>query len=395
MTQIISPSSALSIDQDITGEVPDFKFDNPTVARLETPATGVHFFEAKDPVDAEVLILSAGLHGDELAGLRILDTLRQQICSGKIELKKNVLFIDGNLKAMHQAISGMVKGVPAEARYWKGDKDYGMEANANRMWVWEELDLSREYESFAGQRRQIIWQAINDILLGGSGTAEVQAAVQHHDIHQSFKVPTVKAVRGNYHDDSEYTYGMAYGSDEFFSQRFGTVFAGLVQSDPLVAQTFAGITAREFRAKSITAELGSITSRDEVTYAHKLLEALVRELEGVSPFVCETPPDIWRQLEPIIREREVDRFGFYDVVGRNGFPPTNLGCNILVSKDNRGYDVGSITEPPEDFVPLQTSVYVNNGDKSFYLPQGESVLFANAQVVEGDRAGVLIERVKE
>ncbi len=363
-------ASQLSMAEEMQGELAEISCSNAYVSRFEHPEKGIYFFESKAPVDAKVMILSSGLHGDELAGIEIMDVLRAEIFSGKLELRKHVLFIDGNLKAMQQALTKKQQGMVMNSRYFDGDASYGgLVANANRQWVVELLEKLSTNGSYASRRQWEIWKALNEILKGGTDTQDIQGAPEHLDLHQSFKVPKVSEVRGEYQDESEYTYAMVYASLKRFRQKYGDVFAGAVISESGKAETFAGITAREFRAQSITAELGTIGNPNDVTFADKMLASLWFQLQGGKKEVANIPMDVWQQVETILREEGVQDFGFYETLEEGKVPP------------------------PQDFVPLEHELLVPKSNGGYYkINSGQSLLFAKDDVGEGDRAGVVIER---
>ncbi len=332
------------------------------------------------------------MHGDELAGVNIIDTLRQRLCSGALNLRRNVIFVDGNLRAIEEAYNNP-QSEPGAHRYFSEDKAAGVTANANREWLRELLEKAANESVYADGRRKKIWAALKSVLLGGSDTSEVSESFQHHDLHQSFSVPKIKDVRGEYHNDSEYGYGMVYAEMEFFQLRYSSVYAGLVYSDPMEAQTFAGATAREYGATAITAEIGTIGHTKEQTYEHKMLAALAAELEGREPEKNAVLPDVWKPVQTIIREDATARFGFYTTTERNGTPDRSIGGrNVVLSEDESGYTIGTKINPPTDFMPLPRSAYISNGEASGYLPSQTALLFANDNVVVGDRAGVVIKR---
>ena len=367
----IGTFSWLSIREEKSDEIFKLKCKNSSVKTFEHPEKWVFFFESSEPIGDEIVLLSAGIHWDELAWVRILDMLRMDIFSGKINLKKHVCFIDGNLRAMDQAMQVSLDGKIPESRYWDADKKYGLEANANRMWDTQKLKNASNYWSYAAKRRGEIWRALNEVLLAWSDTNNFTGNLIHTDIHQSFSVPTVKEVRWEYGDDSEYTYGMAYESDTIKSinllrKKFGDVYAGLVISNPNKAETFAAITAREFQATSVTAELGSIGSRDNITYADKMYDALKKELTWYPRDLSFIPVDIWKQIQTIIRKQDSD-FWFRNIDGSS---------------------ISAI----QDFVPTENDVLIQNDDISFTAKSPSSFLFMNQNVVIGDRAWVMIEK---
>lgn len=365
--------SLLSIAEEDNDEIWKLICQNASVQRLDHPEKWVYFFESSQPIDEEVLLISAWIHGDELAGVKIIDILRREILVWKLNLRKHVCFIDGNLKAMKQAMQKTSDGKIPSSRYWNPDKKYGIEANANRMWEKEYLQKGLSFWSYAANRRVEIWSAINSILLWWSDTSEFKWKLIHTDIHQSFKVPTVKDVRWEYHDESEYTYGMAYESETVESvnmlrQKFWDVYAWLVISDPDTAETFAAITAREFSSSSVTAELWTIWSPDSITYADRMLIALRRELEWRPGVYTNIGIDIWKQQKTIIRKQE-EGFGFYD----------------------ENWEI--IEDMITDFVPTKQEISIRNNSQSFVVPKKTSFLFANRRVVIWDRAWVIITKM--
>jgi len=365
--------SRISIEEENRDQIFTLTCDNTSVQRFEHPEKGVYFFESADPIDDEVLLLSAGIHWDELAWVRILDDLRAKIFSGEILLRKHVCFVDGNLRAMDQAMSALQNNEDRDSRYWDADKKFGMEANANRMWLTDYLQDTKSFWSYASRRRREIWLALNNILLWGSDTSEFTGSLLHTDIHQSFHVPTIKQVRWWYKNDTEYAYGMAYQSSIFssidiFKKRFWDVYAWLVISNSDTAETFAGITARELNACSVTAEIGTIGNPDEITRADRMSVALQNELEWTPKALLNPAVDVWDQISSIIRKQE-EWFGFYN------------------NSDNSEAIIS-------DFIPTWDDILIQNKEETFTAWKDSSFLFVNKNVVLGDRAGIMIERLQ-
>lgn len=332
-------------------ELPSWR--NDSVRSMEMPRPGVIIVTphggSNDP-----LVLAGGIHGDERAGVVTLDEIVHAITVGTLPVRRPVFLLYGNLAAMR---SNGQKGT----RCAPGDR--GRTSNLNRCFG-NGLFLSPQ--SFAEARANDLMEVLEGELAGHPWIDAI-------DVHQSFFVPTVAAVRGS-GDRSEYTYSMLYprlGTAEtlrWIYEQFSDIVAGAVLNSMNVQHsTFAGYMAQTFEARAATFEQGTIGSTDPLTFVPQLLSNLCHKIAGERTLFTPTGFDVWRSERPILKETEC--FTFLD-------------------------DVGAPTATvPQDFVPVSHALIARDGSKEYRVePDEDRLLFSNATVPLGDRAAQVIRR---
>lgn len=302
----------------------------------------------------EYLVLSGGVHGDEKAGVVILDRLLYDIIIGDLPVQgKNILFLYGNLEAMQVNDGHGARCVQPEV---------GVNSNLNRCFNRGRFEKTRCY---AERRANEMMDAI-----AGLGNANIEAI----DIHQSFDVPTLEQLRGD-EDRTEYTYAMLYPKTEQSSLAwiymcYSDIVAGAVLNDmDQTHHTWAGYLATQHGANAATFEQGTIGRVDHLTFSPQLLDNLRRHIRGEVRAMYRQGCDVWRCVRSIARNTKDFMF-----------------------LDSRG---NPLTKAPSDFMSLGYSVVARDGDITHQLTSEERLLFANATVPLGDRAAQVIVEEKE
>ncbi len=327
------------------------------IASFREMAHGCFWVRRRRVSSERLLVVSGGMHGDEKAGIFIVETLLNKLTEGVINLHTDTLLLFGNIEA---AFAQDGKGVRALK-----ENGCGHFNNLNRCFG---TPFSNP-KCYAQKRANEIMHVLEEV-------APKYKRIDAIDVHQSFAVPLVEEVRDNCHNRTEYTYAMAYPGVHpehevlnWFYQEYSDIVAGVVLYPPGTYPTFAGYMAATFGAYAATFEQGTIGYLDEVTYTPQLLANLERKLSG--RFIIDKPLgfDVWEKRQDIIKEHT--DFTFLDINGN----PTHT--------------------PPRDFVAFPQQAYAKQGGVLIYREGRERLLFANPDVPVGDRTACVIARKKE
>lgn len=350
----LSELSINEVDQNISNFPKQLPFTNDFVSSITAPVAGVISIKCKPvtPLITRPLVLSGGIHGDERAGVVILDKLAKDIMSGDLSVFRDVVLIYGNLRAMSENGGNGVRCV---------EEEVGVTANLNRCFG---NSLFGNPQCYAEYRANQIMKFLHEVDMRN---------FEAIDIHQSFKVPYVSEVRGKI-DRTEYTYAMLYPHDiddtlKWIHESYSDIVAGAVINDMSIHHnTFAGYMAREFGASSATFEQGTIGNVDWATFTPQLFENLCQKVSGVNIIDKPLGFDTWEYVNSIIRRD--DDFAFLDASGND------------------------LDGAPTDFIPIGYKCIARNGDERHHINDGERLLFGNAKVPIGDRAAAIIREYK-
>lgn len=316
------------------------------------PAPGIFVIESEDGTN-DTEIVSAGIHGDEMAGVHIVDEYLGDVLSGKCEVRKNLLIFFGNLSALG---------------YSRVIEESGNETdNLSRTW---NQGLHENPRNYAQKRANTITPQIESVFDAGG---EIIAT----DIHQSFNVPLVNMIRGPngaVKGETRYNYMMAYPLDNNIERSMRWIYdntsdivAGVVfndMSDPERFTTFSGYIANN-GGISGTYEQGEIGYCDGNTYAPQLMRSVAARIAGYQlRKEMRMKFDTWKVAGQLLKED--DSFEFLD------------------------RDENPTEEVPIDFLETPQNVAKQNG-RLITLQDDQRVVFANSKVNKGDRAGVIIE----
>ncbi|MEX0917762.1 MAG: succinylglutamate desuccinylase/aspartoacylase family protein [Candidatus Paceibacterota bacterium] len=297
------------------------------------------------------LLIAGGIHGDEKAGIAILDHIIGELAKVKTKVRRSLLLVYGNLEAMRASDFMGARCVEPE----KGEL-----SNLNRCFG---RGLFENPETYAQRRANEITEAVESFV-SRFGVPDVI------DIHQSFAVPSLRAVRAGPPDRSDYTYAMAYPvhgegpSLSWFYESYSDIVAAVVLNDMACEHhTFAGYMASAYGANAATFEQGTIGYIDFDTFVPQLQRNLLRKIGGEERLRHQEGYDVWRVVRSVAKQTEDFHF---------------------VDSDCRR------TDAPVDFLPLRRGdrggTVAVDGDTVHELTKGERPLFANANVPIGDRA---------
>lgn len=323
---------------------------NNTVAKVESPAPGIFLIEsAYGGNDTE--IISAGIHGDEMAGVIALSDYLTDILTGRALVRKNIIAFFGNLKALGQS---------REIKETGDHRD-----NLNRCW---NQGIFNNPVNSAQKRANIITRIILDAI-------NIRANNIASDFHQSFDMPTVREVRmkDGMWGNSEYDFmvtnflkGEIKKGLEEIKNRISNIIAGVVINEVVNFDdltTFSGFCAA-LGAFSGTYEMGTIGREGGRTYCPQLMSGTASRIAGYDlSDKAKEKFDTWISRTGIIKQD--DDFIFLDSEGN----PTN--------KD------------PRDFLVVPQKLARQNG-RDIVINEKDRIVFANKKVPKGDRAGLII-----
>jgi succinylglutamate desuccinylase len=331
------------------------KTENVGVEQMRQTIPGVYEIRAKNAT-LPPLVLSGGMHGDEKSGIVIIDNLVDAIVSGKLVVKRHLLLMFGNLRAM--AVNNF-KGARCI------EMEVGATSNLNRCFG---SGMFASPRCYAERRANELMQEV-ERFVGSYGRPEAI------DIHQSFNVPTLRDVREGA-DRTEYTYAMLYPIESDLAATLGwirscysDIVAGAVINDMTVNHvTFAGYMAKKHGAHAATFEQGTIGFEDYNTFTPQLLANLSRKIAGEAVLEEEEGFDVWRGVRNVTKS--TNNFRFIDPSG------------------------ATTAQAPRDFLPQPAGTFARDGHQVHELAVGQRLLFANADVPIGDRVAMVIERLE-
>ncbi|HEX8956030.1 MAG TPA: succinylglutamate desuccinylase [Burkholderiaceae bacterium] len=277
------------------------------------------------------LLLSVGLHGDETAPIEVLAQLLERLSHEPHELQLDLMVAVGNIAAIAQG-----------KRF--------IDADLNRLFTNERGELQGAAEA---ERADMLMRATAAFFQGEGGEK------WHLDLHTAIRksayptfaiVPDVIAARGK----------------QALAAWLGGAGIGAIILNSQLAPTYSAYTATRFSAVACTAELGQIgvlgrndLSQFEVTAA--ALDTMLRT--GSTMAFRKVAPHIFRVAQELLKRSEDFRLNF-DGKTENftAFEP-----GTVVAQDSEGeYRVGAAVE---------------------------HVVFPNAGVRVGQRAGLMVVRV--
>lgn len=346
--------SLISIEEDRKEETYPKKlsFDNPTVANITLSAPGVIEIESLKGED-ETMVIGGGIHGDEKAGVVIIDELMKEIVDGSLEVNQNLLLTYGNLQAMDANEGKGVRCVEPET---------GITANLNRCFNQGVFANPKNYAEF---RANQITESVERLVKG---------CVTGIDIHQSYDVPTVGEVR-NIIDDSQYTFGMLFPTESlektvnWIRAKFSDIVAGTVITSHMdkPQKTFGGYLAQGMKGDAVTLEQGTIGDVGKDTFTPQLLENLKRKIRGEDEIQNPQNFDLWEASQIIYKTPS------------------------LHFMDSNGLRTESL---PRDFMPTNPGLIAKDDEVEYRVKEGERLLFAGLHMPNGDHAGEIIKQRK-
>jgi len=316
-------------------DLPEIKTHLPDGTRVSRKAVGV--LDIVPPAsranpNAEAIIVSAGVHGNETAPIEVLNGLVIELLEGAWELSCPVLLVLGNPPAM---VAG----------------DRFMEVNLNRLF--HGAHGRSEYAGLAeAQRAQFLEEACRQFAMANP------QALRHYDLHT--------AIRPS-HRERFALYPFVEGRQVPVSERDFLLEA---EVETLLLQHKAGTTFSSFsssllKAESFTVELGKVKpfGQNDLRRFDGIRDALRRRFRG-QPAPSRKPP--------------FDHLTVFEVVHEI----LNTGKNFRFHIPD---DVANFTE-------YQPGTLIWEDDETSYRVghSPEAIVFPNPEVPVGQRVGLMI-----
>ena len=299
------------------------------------PARGIlQIRAAAAPASRRRLLLSVGIHGDETAPIEILAHLLAHLTQAPHVLRVDLMLVVGNPAAIAQG-----------KRY--------IEADLNRQF---ESRPSMAGETAEAQRAGQIMRATQQFFTTGKGEGERESEIWHLDLHT--------AIRSSHYPSfaivPEQVTGAARQALLDWLAAAGTDAAVL---SPKSSGTYSAYTALKFGAIACTAELGRVArlgANDLSSFASAQAALLAMLTGGVT--VPGTPPLLFSVAQELTKFSEAFTLAIADSTGNF----TAMAQGALIATDGEHvYRVAAETE---------------------------YVLFPNAAVAIGHRAGLMVVR---
>ena len=288
-----------------------------------------------DHVSSRQIIISAGIHGNETAPIELLNQLVTDIADEKVEVKNHCLFLLGNALSMVE-------------------KTRFVTHNMNRLFSGrhKQEGIQQNYET----ERAAELEAVVDQFFGQSDDTEKLHLDMHTAIRLSFKE------RFAIYPFSEKRQLDDFGLSVLAASGVRTLLV-METSGP----TFSSYSGLKWGAQSYTVELGRVAD-----FGENDLPAYSNVFETMSDLVSNIPVKGTSQcVEQLRVSQEIKHTG--------------------------GDFELNIAEDGLNFTQYTQGDWVWRGEGKEFRVSGESqyLVFPNTQVSEGERAGLLVEKIKK
>ncbi|OHX20659.1 succinylglutamate desuccinylase [Chromobacterium sphagni] len=281
--------------------------------------------------EADSVLLSCGVHGNETAPIEVVDAILADIADGKLPLNCRLLVMFANLAAMRDGV-----------RY----RDYDM----NRLFN----GAHGKYAELAEARRAAELEA-----LASGFFSQARARRLHYDLHT--------AIRGSVFEKFAiypYLHQRPHNRQQLAWLQQCGIEATLLHSQP--ANTFSYFTSQRCQADAFTLELGKARpfGQNDLTRFAGIDQALRRLLSAPEAPALGYQPDAM----PLFRAK-------YDLVKHSEAFVLHLADSV------------------ENFTLLPDGMLIAEDGDTRYLAAGgeERILFPNPSVKPGLRAGIVVE----
>ncbi len=315
-----------------TGESNKLHFDvkNGTVSLLDS---GVLLVEPTNSVKpSKSIVISSGIHGNETAPIEIVQQLISDIIAKRIAVQHRTLFIMGNPVAMNIA------------------KRFQIE-NLNRLFCGKYKNIADCFEKYRAAKLE---EYVSDFFTKGAD----DATNYHYDLHTAIR-------NSKYEKFAIYPYqhGKPWNKEQLSFMQACGVNTILFGHGP--TGTFSYYSSVEFSAHAFTVELGKVRR-----FGENNMESFQEMTTNLTALICNN--DI--MLKPFSN----DDFNLFEALG----DITKVSADFKLFVDD---DASNFT----DF-PIGTLLSTDNKEEYRTTKAGESIVFPNANVGNGQRAALMV-----
>lgn len=312
-------------------------------AKVSLLDTGILLVEPQSPVKpSKSIVISSAIHGNETAPIEIVQQLISDIVAQKIQVKHRTLFIMGNPVAMNIA------------------KRFQTE-NLNRLFCGKHKDIAPCFEKDRAEKLETyVSDFFNDGCAKGTGatTSESEVTNYHYDLHTAIRNSkhekfAIYPYQGNKPWDKEQLSFMAECG-------VNTILFGHGPTG-----TFSYYSSANFSAHAFTIELGKVRPFGENNMAN--FSAMTKNL---SALICND--------DLLLKNFDNKDFNLYTALG-----------DITKVSDNFKLFIGDDVSNFSDY-PVDTLLSTDTGQEYRTTKAGESIVFPNANVGNGQRAVLMV-----
>jgi succinylglutamate desuccinylase len=336
---MINQASFLDLTRTNELSIPErFSFKTAAGISLSVIDTGVVLIEPADNMSSESsIIISSGVHGNETAPIEIVDQMVKDIVLGRQTVKNRTLVIIGNPVSMNMSqrfkeenLNRLFNGTHKNSDSYESKRAADLERYVEQFFSEEPKSVSRRY---------------------------------HYDLHT--------AIRKSMHRKfTIYPYpdGRDWSQEQlafFLSSDINTILLGHQPSG-----TFSYYTSHQFKADAFTVELGRVKGFGE---------------NDMSEFVA-----IDTNLRALIAGTKISTKPFKN----SDFNLFQVQAE-LVKKDQEKFRL-HIADDVKNFTEFSTGYQLTDDSDGGYTVQedGEAIVFPNAKVPVGQRAGLVVKRTQ-
>lgn len=282
------------------------------------------------------MVISSGIHGNETAPIEIVDNMVSEIMSGQLDVKNRTLFIIGNPMAMNASERFIVENMN---RLFCGKHARISNYEAQRAGQLEN-HVRRFFESVTGQRERL-----------------------HYDLHT--------AIRGSkYPKFAIYPFPDGRPWDLGQLQFFQASDVNTILLSHKPASTFSYFSSHEFSAHAFTVELGKVKPFGE---------------NDMSEFSA-----ISRNLKCLVSGQPISLKAF----DNNDFNFFQVKADVTRKSDTE-FQL-NIAGNVENFTEFPAGYQISQDSDGGYMTEtdGEAIVFPNAKVPVGQRAGLMVKKTR-
>jgi succinylglutamate desuccinylase len=303
-------------------------------AKVSLLDTGILLIEPENSIKpSKSIVISSGIHGNETAPIEIVQQLISDILSQKTQVKHRTLLIMGNPVAMNIA------------------KRFETE-NLNRLFCGKHRNIVACYEKFRAER---IENYVSDFF---NAETSINVTNYHYDLHT--------AIRNSKHEKFAI---YPYQGDKPWDKEQLSFMAACGVNTILFGHsptgTFSYYSSAEFKAHAFTVELGKVRPFGENNMAN--FQAMTDKLTALVS-----------NQDLLLTSFDNKDFNLFTALG----DITKVSDNFTLFIDD---DASNFTDYPVD-----TLLSSDTGEEYRTTQEGESIVFPNTNVGNGQRAVLMV-----